>query len=190
MRIWRFHNLVAKSEGLSPAEVAQVQREAKTLVSDCMECDVLRNAFDRPTGHNVLELAERDLPDMQTVHLTKCGSMEAAHAPLKCEDPRMWRTMLARETTRRSLRMVLQGRSWVPVPGEDRVRAGRQVRRAYRENVRGFGRIPDDKHPPYVQSGGWRPIAYTTPADAGLPHGFDLDEHIRGKPIMRWGAPP
>ncbi len=151
-----------------------------------MQCDILCSAYDRPTGHSLLTLTHRDLPDLRTVHLSRCGNFETAHGPMKSEDPKMWRTMLQRQTERRSLRLIQQGRVWEG-PDCKRVSAGGAVLQKYRGRTRGFKVVAE--HPPYLENRQWCPMKYTTQAKVAKPPGFNLNAALRSESLCNSSMP-
>ncbi len=119
--LFAHHNHIARGDGLSIEEVDDVAAEAQRLVAQSFKLGGgLKSAYDRPNGHNLLELSARDVACLRTVHLTSSGRFEQGHAQLKNVNERMWNHMLERSIRRISLQMALEGRSWD--------RAGERVR--------------------------------------------------------------
>ncbi len=121
MALFAHHNHIARGDGLRIGEADDVANEARRLIAQGVKmCGGLKSAYDRPNGHNLLEIATRDVACLRTVHLTSSGRFEQGHAQLKNVNERMWNHMLERSIRRISLQMALEGRSWV--------RAGERVR--------------------------------------------------------------
>jgi hypothetical protein len=101
--------------GLTKADVAELQVQAKSLVSLLVKHLGKKKASDKPTVHALLDFTRKTLVALQSAHFSSTGSYETHHKHHKSHKALSLLCQLRRHMIRDTISMCLHGTKW----GED-----------------------------------------------------------------------
>ena len=106
--LWHLHTLISNPDGLTLEEVETASKGLDAVVTSGYE--LLPSVYNKPNGHNLIELVKHDLPLLRSVHFTGTDAWERMHAYGKresahCPDIGNW-------SSQEALTLAMHGTPW------------------------------------------------------------------------------
>ena len=169
LSLWNLHTLISQPEGLTVDEVKLACAQLEKIVASGRE--LLIGVYDKPNGHNLIELVKHDLPLLRNVHFTETDAWERMHRYGKRESdhfPKLTHWLLKDTIT-----LIVHGTPWYVDAAQKRLTEAARSISDYRPGHEGSlspillgtssfirGQQAHQAAKGLPENGGWLPVSF------------------------------